>query len=37
MKESMTGLCEREELREICPRPELVEATWQQREKRHLF
>ena len=31
-EESMKGLWEREELREVCPWSELAEAAWQQRE-----
>ena len=32
-EESMKGLWEREELREVCPWSELVEVAWQQREE----
>ena len=33
-EESMKGLWEREELRELCPWSELAEVAWQQREER---
>ena len=35
-EESMKGLWEREEVREVCPWSELAEAAWQQREEGQL-
>jgi len=35
-EESMNGLWERQELREVCPWSELAEAAWQQREEGQL-
>ena len=35
-EESMKGLWEREELREVCPWSELAEVVWQQREEGQL-